>query len=182
MKKNLGLKTALMSALMCVSMLSNAQLEKFTDGPAIQGFGKHTEAPSGNLNQNTLLKVAFDVARAAEAGKLNRQFDSLARFINMHVAAGVKPDNIELALVVHGGASADLLNDANYQKRYQLDNPNTPLINLLLANNVRVILCGQTAGARGISLPQLINGSEIELSAMTAHALLQQQGYTLNPF
>jgi intracellular sulfur oxidation DsrE/DsrF family protein len=46
---------------------------------------------------------------------------------------------------------------------------------------VRVILCGQSAAARGIEMSDLVEGTEIELSAMTAHAVLQQNGYTLNP-
>ena len=52
----------------------------------------------------------------------------------------------------------------------------------LMNNNVRVILCGQTAAAYEIDIKQLVEGVEIELSAMTAHALLQQDGFTINPF
>jgi intracellular sulfur oxidation DsrE/DsrF family protein len=100
----------------------------------------------------------------------------------MHVASGVPLENIELALVVHGKASLDLLDNKTYQKAYNVDNANKPLIEALLKNNVRVILCGQTAAAYEITLPQLIKGSQIELSAMTAHALLMQQGYSVNPF
>jgi intracellular sulfur oxidation DsrE/DsrF family protein len=49
-------------------------------------------------------------------------------------------------------------------------------------NNVRIVLCGQAAAAYEIDIKQLVEGVEIELSAMTAHALLQQDGYTINPF
>jgi intracellular sulfur oxidation DsrE/DsrF family protein len=157
-------------------------MSDFKDGPVIAGYGKHAPAESTTQLKDTKYKVAFDVGNAAEPGELNRKFDSLARFINMQVAAGVPKENIHLALVVHGKASFDLLDNDTYQKAHQLDNKNKPLIQSLLANNVRVILCGQTAAAYDISLVQLIAGSEIELSAMTAHALLQQQGYTVNPF
>lgn len=47
---------------------------------------------------------------------------------------------------------------------------------------MRVILCGQSAAASGIERVDLLPGVEMALSAMTAHALLQQDGYTLNPF
>ncbi|MDP5190993.1 DsrE family protein, partial [Rheinheimera baltica] len=76
----------------------------------------------------------------------------------------------------------DLLNNVYYQKKYTLNNPNAPLLNALMENNVRVILCGQSAAANEIEANQLIDGVEVELSAMTAHALLQQAGYTVNPF
>ncbi|MEE2877945.1 MAG: DsrE family protein, partial [Pseudomonadota bacterium] len=43
-------------------------------------------------------------------------------------------------------------------------------------------LCGQTAAAREIEKDDLIPGVQIALSAMTAHAVLANQGYSLNPF
>ena len=177
------LKKLLITFLVLTTSLSiQAKMSDFKDGPVIVGYGKHAPTESTSQLKDTKFKVAFDVGSAAAAGELNRKFDSLARFINMQVAAGVPKENIQLALVVHGKASLDLLDNDTYQKAHQLDNKNKPLIQRLLTNNVRVILCGQTAAAYEISLEQLIAGSEIELSAMTAHALLQQQGFTLNPF
>lgn len=159
-----------------------AQLSVFKDGPVIKGFGKTAPVPSHTVSENDVFKVAFDVASAADAGEVNRKFDSLARFINMHVAAGVRKENIQLALVVHGKAPFDLLNNVAYQKRYGTTNANAPLLNALLHNNVRVMLCGQSAAAHAINSNDLIEGVEVQLSAMTAHALLQQDGYTVNPF
>ncbi|HBH44411.1 MAG TPA: hypothetical protein DDY28_08390, partial [Hyphomonas atlantica] len=43
-------------------------------------------------------------------------------------------------------------------------------------------LCGQTAAYRDVTKADLLPGVEMSLSAMTAHAQLQQDGYTLNPF
>ena len=101
-----------------------------------------------------------------------------ARFLNMHVAAGVPEENIHLAVVVHGGAYRDLLN----AESYGAENPNAPLIEQLIAHGVTIELCGQTAAYRDVSEDDLLPGVTISLSAMTSHALLQQQGYTLNPF
>lgn len=183
MKKYLRLKTALLilSALMFSSAIS-AQISSFKEGTVIIGFGKSVPVSSHTIPEDAKFKVTFDVASSSNGGGLNRKFDSLARFINMHVAAGVKKDNIQLALVVHGKATLDLLDDTGYQSKYSLDNPNKPLLNALMENNVRVILCGQSAAANEINASQLIEGVEVELSAMTAHALLQQSGFTVNPF
>jgi intracellular sulfur oxidation DsrE/DsrF family protein len=160
----------------------NAQVPAFQDGPLIKGFGETAPVPTHTVSKDAKFEVAFDVANAAEIGKVNRKFDSLARFINMHAAAGVKKENIHLALIVHGTAIFDLLNNENYQQKYSADNSNLALLQALMENNVRVILCGQSAAARGLDISQLVKGTEIELSAMTAHALLQQNGYTVNPF
>ncbi|MDM7859185.1 DsrE family protein [Alteromonas sp. ASW11-36] len=170
-----------LGAVMLTSSL-HAQLSVFADGPLITGFGKHGPVEKVMLPEGASFKVAFDVVKAAEPGEVNRQFDSLARFINMHVANGVKPENIELALVVHGKASLDLLDHPTFQKAFEMDNPNRPLLEALMANQVQVILCGQSATAYEINRSQLIDGVQMHLSAMTAHALLQQQGYTVNPF
>ena len=182
--KLLAKKHTLLGALLCamLSLSAQAQMSVFKEGPLIEGFGKNAPISTHSVTKDTTFKVAFDVASGADAGQINRKFDSLARFLNMHVAAGVDKGNIDLALVVHGKAAFDLLNDATYQKLNKLDNPNKPLLLALMNNNVRVILCGQSAAANEIDISQLVSGSEVELSAMTAHALLQQAGYTLNPF
>jgi len=51
-----------------------------------------------------------------------------------------------------------------------------------LNNQVKVYLCGQSAAYYDVKNTDLYKGVDMALSAMTAHALLQQQGYSLNPF
>ena len=43
-------------------------------------------------------------------------------------------------------------------------------------------VCGQSAAYYGVATDDLLPGVEMALSAMTAHALLQQQDYSINPF
>ena len=100
----------------------------------------------------------------------------------MHVAAGVDKDNIRLAMVVHGKAAFDLLNDKAYQAKFGKPNPSAALLDELAKFNVDVYLCGQSAIALDIAPEALHNSVKVTLSAMTAHANLQQQGYTVNPF
>lgn len=169
------------SAFMFAASLS-CQLSVFNDGQQITGFGEHGPVEDVTLQSDTLFKIAIYVVKAADPGEINRQFYRLAQFINMHVAIGVKPKNIELALIVHGKASLDLLDHPTFQKAFQLHNPNRLLLEALMANQVQVILCGQSATTYEINYSQLIDGVQMHLSAMIAHALLQQQGYTLNPF
>jgi intracellular sulfur oxidation DsrE/DsrF family protein len=56
------------------------------------------------------------------------------------------------------------------------------LLNELMKHGVRVIVCGQSAAANGVTNNMVIDGVEIALSAMTAHAQLSMNGYTTNPF
>ncbi|MDO6695458.1 DsrE family protein [Aliiglaciecola sp. 3_MG-2023] len=165
------------------TVTSSNSTGRFTTGPVIRDFGKHAKVQVDQaFDPNTEFKVAFDVSKVSGEQKLNRHFVSLARFLNMLVANGAKQENIHLALVVHGSAGNDLLNPVAYKKRFAGKNPNHPLIADLLENNVEVYLCGQSAAFHEVSNSDLIEGVQMSLSAMTAHALLDQRGYSLNPF
>ncbi len=173
MRTFIGLGTTIL-----LSPLAMAGPEDFTSGPIIEGYGGVAEIVDDRLDLNTRFKIAYDVARPAETGQINRRLETAARFLNMHGAAGVPADNMELAIVVHGGAHKDLLKD----ERYGGENPNVGLINALIQAGVSIDLCGQTAAHYDIAEKDLLPGVTMSLSAMTSHALLQQDGYTLNPF
>lgn len=176
----------LLAALLTLSLpaFALAGPADFKTGPIIKGFGPVaavTEAQA--LPEDTRFKVAFDTATGSKGEALNRTLESAARFINMHGAAGVKPENIDVAVVIHGGAAFDLLStDAHKARRDGADNPNIILIDALTDAGVQIILCGQTAAYRDITKDDLLPNVELALSAMTAHAQLQQSGYTQNPF
>jgi len=101
----------------------------------------------------------------------------------MHAKAGVNEKNMKLAVVFHSKGAFDLTRASYYGEKYDsAENANAVIIKALLEKNVRIILCGQTAAYYGIKNEDLLPGVEMALSAMTAHALLQQEGYTLNGF
>ncbi|MBT1445655.1 DsrE family protein [Shewanella sp. JM162201] len=156
----------------------------FSSGPVIEGYGEVASRVKQTfpVPRDQQFKVVFDVAAQSEAGEVNRTLDSMARFLNMHVAAGVDPKNIRLALVVHGKAVFDVLSDEAHFKKLARGNANASLLKALMKNGVRVMVCGQTAAHFGIDNNLLYDGVEMSLSAMTAHAILSQQGYSLNPF
>ncbi len=157
--------------------------DTFVTGPVFTEFGPVTSVETDMaIPEGTEFRIEFDMKQPADEGQPNRKLESMARFINMHVAAGVPEENIHLAVVVHGKASFDLLSDAAWGKGHDgAANPSSAMLTQLMEHGVRVILCGQAAARLGIAKEDLVPGVEMALSAMTAHALLQQQGYTLNP-
>ncbi|MEM8917511.1 MAG: DsrE family protein [Pseudomonadota bacterium] len=161
-----------------------AQPQGFANGPVFEDFGPAAEVQTDEpLPADSKFKIAFDVAKKAEPGTLNRSFESAARFINMHAKAGVPVENIRLAIVVHGGAAGDLLSQTAYAARNKgANNGSAAAIAALQEKGVIFHLCGQSAAAHKIRNTDLLPGVRMDLSAMTAHARLQQQGYTLNPF
>jgi intracellular sulfur oxidation DsrE/DsrF family protein len=156
----------------------------FHAGTVITGFGPVATVEGHEpLPATATFSVAFDVADAAKPGSINRTLESAARFINMHAEAGVPRDAVRIAVVVHGPAVFDMANAAAYGKKHDnVANANLAAIAALLDNGVEIHVCGQSAAAQGITRADLAPGVKMSLSAMTAHALLQQQGYTLNPF
>ena len=177
---------ALALAVIAAAPLTAQDRSAFKPGPVITDFGPHAPVPGvTQLPADTEFAVAFDVATPAAEGSANRGFESAARFLNMHVANGVRQENIRLAVVVHGKASLEVLTNAAHAANAAGgggDNPSAKLVAALLEADVRFILCGQSAAAYGIKPEDLIPGVEMALSAMTAHALLQQNGFTVNPF
>ena len=128
-------------------------------------------------------KVAFEIAAPApEPDRLNASINTVARFLNMHAQAGVPQDQLSGAIVAHGPASFELLDNEAYRARFGVGNPNAELLKELIAAGQPVILCGQSAASRGVPVEGLIPGVEVALSAMTAFLVLQGDGYRVNPW
>lgn len=174
---------AALAAMLAATPLA-AQNDSFHPGPVIAEFGPVASVETDMaIPADAEFHVAFDVSEAAEPGEINRTFVSAARFINMHAEAGVPSDRIHVAIVVHGGASLDVTDAAFYAAHNEgAENASAAAVATLLAHGVAIYQCGQSAAAHGIANGDLLPGVQMALSAMTAHALLQQQGYTLNPF
>lgn len=164
----------LLSILTLLPAVAGADLSSFKTGPVIEDYGPVADIDvTMPIPQDALFRHSFDVSKRAEDGEANRTLVSAARFINMHARAGVDTDRIEIAVVVHGGAIHDVSSESP---------DSAELLAALVDQGVRIIVCGQTAAYYGVAKEDLLPGVEMALSAMTAHALLQQQGYTLNPF
>jgi len=154
-------------------------------GPAIERFGAvyTVENPSFATPTDMVYRVSFEVALGTdEPDQVNPRIETLARFLNMHAQSGVARENMKLALVLHGTAGKDALGDEGYRRRFGVDNPNAALIQALQEYGVLVVLCGQTQIHRGLVREELADGVDVALSAMTALAALQFQGYQVNPF
>lgn len=172
------LLTAAFAAAAVTAAEAQSPDQGFVTGPVIEEFGPAAPVEADMAIPDGLtLKVAFDISEPSEEGAASRAFTTVARFLNMHAAAGVSRDRIQPAIVVHGPASRDLLQPAEGE-----ETENHRLIQALLEAGVPIYLCGQSAAAYGIGKDDLIPGVDMALSAMTAHAVLSAEGYSLNPF
>lgn len=167
-------------------LLANAALASPPKkGPVVVDYGPVFEVPATayNLKAGVRYRVSMDVAAtAADQTAVNRNLESAARFLNMQAQAGTPMADLELAVVVHGPAARDLLTDDAYFEQFGLPNPNSGLLSGLQTAGVAVYICGQTAAYQGFQPADFHAGVTMALSAITAHARLQAEGFTLTPF
>lgn len=154
-------------------------------GPVITKGGGFAPVPSPTFDVPTDLtyRVVWDINQgSAKPGEGNASFEYPARFLNQSVGAGVPRAHIQLAVVVHGTAGEELLSNAEYRARKGTGNPNAGLLEELSKAGVRIVICGQTMAARKIQRDQLLPFVQVAPSATWAHAVLQTQGFKINPF
>lgn len=154
-------------------------------GPYIFSAGPTFETPDPEFPTpiDMTYRVAFDLAEGStSAGELNQGLNSVARFLNMHGNAGVPREQLQVAVVIHGTAAKDFLEASAFREFTGFDNPNLALIEELAEFGVQFVMCGQSLGARSVPREDLVAPVQVALSAMTAHLVLQDQGYRINPF
>jgi len=176
----------LLGFIFLLTNLLSAQSGKRIKGPVILDYGSTYEVkqPAYHLDTTKVYRVVFDIADSPEdATKLNPVINTLARYINMHVAAGVPKENIEVVGVFHNRASKDALKPKAYHNRYDVDNPNVELIKQLTElGGAKLFMCGQSIHARGIDREELNEHIGVALSAMTILIDYQAKGYQLISF
>ncbi|HEX5667528.1 MAG TPA: DsrE family protein [Chitinophagaceae bacterium] len=124
-------------------------------------------------------KLVFDVSYEPEKGQINGGIEEVMRVLNLHGAAGVKKQDLDVYVIFHGPASASFLDDDVYTKQFQVSNPNLPLIKQLQDAGVKLVICGQTLGLRSMNVSSFPDGTLVAYSARTASSDLVQRGYML---
>ncbi|MDH3984052.1 MAG: DsrE family protein [Gammaproteobacteria bacterium] len=174
-------RAALLGILLLAAPLLATEPSK---GPRIEDYGptypiNDRDVP---LPEGFTYKAVFDLAAyPGEVTAVNVRLESVARFLNMHGRNGVPAENMDLAIVVHGAAVKNLLNNDAYEARYKVENPNLELLTLLRAAAVSIYVCGQSTSFSGVDKNELADGVQVALSAMTMLTVLQSDGYALLP-
>ena len=149
-------------------------LDDAEDAPRLQrlvGSSQHRRIVAG-------LYPVMDIAKGPnDPAELNRSIESAARFLNMQARNGIKPENLKIALVLHGSATRSALNDEAFSEHFVVPNASKDLIKALDAANVDIYVCGQSAAYNGYSAGDMLSEVKIAVSAMTVHVRLQQDGY-----
>jgi intracellular sulfur oxidation DsrE/DsrF family protein len=155
-------------------------------GPLIQSTGMSfkVEDPTFVIPANHVFKALFIInAGGGDSVKVNEQVITMARYFNLHARNGIAADRVKAAAVFHGNGWPAILNDSAFAARFGgKPNPSRRLVEELLQHGATLVLCGQTAGNRGIRREELLPGVKVAISAMSATEFLQSEGYQLIPW
>ncbi|EAZ80767.1 DsrE family protein [Algoriphagus machipongonensis] len=176
------LKATLFFAAIFISQLTIAQTAQY---PLVKGYGGIYEVPDAIERPDPSLdyKIIVDMSTGASDPKqISRWVDNVARMMNLHGLAGVKKEQMHVKVVIHGGAIFTVLNNEEYQSRYQVDNPNLPVYQALKDAGVEFLVCGQSMHARNLKKENISPLIGIAHSALTTITTYVPQGYTLLKF
>ncbi|MEO7360479.1 MAG: DsrE family protein [Gemmatimonadaceae bacterium] len=155
-------------------------------GPVIQSTGMSfvVDNPTFEVPAGHIFKAVWIISTGGgDSTKVNQQLVTIARFYNVHARNGYTEDRVKAAAVFHGDGWTALLTDSAFVARFGgKGNPSKVLVQELLKHGAQLVLCGQTAGSRGIHREELLPGIKVATSAMTAFNVLQSQGYQYNPW
>ena len=150
--------------------------------PIIPKQGGVLPRPNAAEQPRVGVKVVVDATADSTPAEVNKGLDRVARLLNLYGVAKLKADDIKITVVLHGEATKSVLNDASYQKRFQIEqNPNVPLIRELQKAGVEVLVCGQALNYKGFPDSEVVDGVPIATAALTVIINKQADGYSYLP-
>jgi intracellular sulfur oxidation DsrE/DsrF family protein len=148
--------------------------------PAIQGYGGVHPLPHAAVQPNPKhrYKAIFDVtSHAKDPSGINPGLKHVARAVNAFASAGVPLSHLRFVAIVHGPATAAVLNDAAYQKYFNMDNPNAKMLAELKKAGVKVFVCGQAMYDLKYPLDAVSKDVRVALSALPTVVIYGDMGY-----
>jgi len=153
--------------------------------PAVPGASGYVEIPGAAVapTHKHVYRAIFDASRAAEKpADVIPALDRAGEELNALTVAGVHARNAKLAIVFHAAAIGALLDDAHYQARFGMANPNLPLLQDLRRHGVELFVCGQDLAAGHVEPSALSPLARVASDALVVLTTYQNQGYALLTF
>jgi intracellular sulfur oxidation DsrE/DsrF family protein len=122
--------------------------------------------------------VVFDIGHLVLNGDIPFFLPDVGLLVDDLGNANVKG---EIVVVFHGDAAYLVLNDDSYDanRHVKTGNPYGKLVANLMAQGVKIELCGATAAANHWGNADLLPGVKVNTDAMARVTELEQQGFTL---
>lgn len=142
----------------------------------VNGIG---EMPDSTMKYKLLFNMTLWPKDSVSRRKLNDGLAEVGRVINLHVAAGVPKENLELVIVIHGGALNTYLSNEAFHKKFNVDNPNLAILKQFSDLHSRLLACGQAELFFNIPAESMIPAVKTALSAQVVLSTYQLKGFVL---
>ncbi|TNF41394.1 MAG: hypothetical protein EP311_07275 [Cytophagales bacterium] len=137
------------------------------------------ENPGLPYDSSIEYKVAIDLyGRVKDSTAIHPVILEVARTFNLGIANGVPAEKLKIVGIVHGGLTAAVFSDEEYQKKYGIPNPNLPAIQKLKEVGVEFFICGQSMSFWNNTKEQITPMVTPVISAKFAFITLDQRGYS----
>ncbi|MDQ6814030.1 MAG: DsrE family protein [Bacteroidota bacterium] len=137
------------------------------------------EKPDLQQQYKLLMEVTTGMKDSAGAKDINDAIAEVGRLVNIHIAAGIPKEKMNVVVVAHGAVLKSFYNNAAYKEKYKVDNPNNPVFNELLAAGVKFVACGQAMYFFDVKREEMLPWVKVALSAQTVLTNYQLKGYIL---
>ncbi len=176
--RSASILVALCLGLSAFASGANAQTQPsavISEGGLARNVPGAREMPDPSL----LYKVVFDVGRGSpNLDEPDPALVRIARYYNTLAADGVPREHLQIAVVIHGQSTDDILDSAEFRSRHPgHDNPNAALIRDMARAGIRLTVCGQAVLAAKIDPGTILPQIEVTLWALTTFTNLELRGY-----
>lgn len=150
--------------------------------PVIKAYGPVVPMPDAEELPKKDTKVVFDVTAVnKDAGKPLPGLERAAVLLNLAGAGGLKPGDVEVAIVLHGDATSSALDDDAYRTLTGKDHPHAELMKRLKEAGVKILVCGQSLERKGLDVKKVRAEVKVAASAVSAVVNYQSRGYAFIP-
>lgn len=131
------------------------------------------------LTARSVIRIVYDVQDDEWEARVGRGLARVQELVEDYKSLGVPSSEVNVVLVLHGGATYWALNDDAYGAFTGKDapNPNRILIDDLIASGVGIEACGQAMRHHKWTYSDILPGVRITSGVCPRIVELQQQGY-----
>jgi intracellular sulfur oxidation DsrE/DsrF family protein len=137
------------------------------------------EKPDVAMRYKLLINMTQWSKDTSAIRQINGGLAEVGRIINLHIAAGIPKENLDIAMVVHGGALNVYLTNEAYRKKFNVDNPNLDILKQFTSIKTRLLACGQAELFFNIPAADMIPDVKTALTAKVVLSTYQLKGYVL---
>lgn len=147
-----------------------------------EGPGRVVHLPQAAQQPRPGSKILVDITADSDRAQPHAAVEKVLRFVSIYAAAGERPADAKIAVVLHGAATCAALDDEAYAKHCrQKGNPTLAVIQSLRDAGVEFYVCGQSLAHSGYAVDEVSPQVQVAVSALTANVNLQSDGYAYVP-